>query len=321
MQVGMSWPKSGVRNNPHAELRIAELLSAWRNAKVRVVHVRHISRTPRSPFWPGQEGVEFQEARAPLESENIVEKNVPDAFINTGLERWLHARGVNELVIVSVSTNNSVEAVEAEKGSMHYQFKVHTITNSPYQLATHPSMLDVVEQLLGPDILLYSVSYIIKEPNTDSHVSWHQDLSYWGLSADDQVSAWLALSPATEESGCMLMLPGSHHQGRREHQLMNDDSNVLLSSQTIPDVDESLARAIPLQPGEASFHHGWTMHTSKPNRSNDRRIGLNIQYIAPHVRQLKAEDDSAILVRGEDRYQHFKTDTPAQKRFDAVAWG
>ena len=220
----------------------------------------------------------------------------------------------------AIQHRHQLESVEALKGSMHYQYKVHTVMSSPYDLATHPAMLDIVEQLIGPDILLYGASYIIKEPNTDSHVSWHQDLTYWGLSADDQVTAWLALSPATEESGCMLMIPGSHQQGRREHQLMDDESNVLLSSQTIPDVDESLAQSLPLQSGEASFHHGWTMHTSKPNRSNDRRIGLNIQYIAPHVRQLKTDQDSAILVRGVDNYQHFQSDIPSKKQFDEGAW-
>jgi len=167
-----------------------------------------------------------------------------------------------------------------------------------------------VESLIGPDILLYSVAYIIKEPHTASHVSWHQDLTYWGLSSDAQVSAWLALSPATAESGCMRMLPGSHRHGRRRHRLTEDDSNVLLGGQTVANVDESAAQACELQPGEASFHHGWTLHASMPNRSDDRRIGLNIQYIRPEVRQTQHDLDSAMLVRGVDEYRHFAQDLP-----------
>jgi nicotinamidase-related amidase len=118
MQIGMSWPSSGVRNNVGAEAAIASLLAAWRARGAPIVHIRHISRTPGSPFWPGQPGVEFQPSLAPLDSEHVVEKNVPDAFINTGLERWLRVRGIASVVIVGVSTNNSVEATARTAGNL-----------------------------------------------------------------------------------------------------------------------------------------------------------------------------------------------------------
>jgi nicotinamidase-related amidase len=86
-----------------------------------VVSVRHISRSPSSVFAPGQEGVEFQDRFTPLAHEHVVEKNVPDAFINTGLERWLHARGIRRLVIVGVSTNNSVEATARTAGNLGFE--------------------------------------------------------------------------------------------------------------------------------------------------------------------------------------------------------
>lgn len=215
----------------------------------------------------------------------------------------------------------ALEDAEARVGPLHYKFKVHTLLQSPMDLATHPAMLDVVESLLGPNILLYSATFIIKEPHTASHVSWHQDLTYWGLSSDSQVSAWLALSPATAQSGCMQMLPGSHRGGRYQHQLIADEGNVLLGGQTIPDVDESGAQLCELQPGEASFHHGWTLHASRPNHSDDRRIGLNIQYITPDVRQTQHDVDSAMLVRGVDEYRHFAQDLPPRGDFhpEAVA--
>src|SRR5262245_30474668 len=106
MQRGMASPAAGRRNNPGAEQNIANLLAAWRKAGGAIVHVRHISRTVGSPFWPGQPGAEFQDSLAPLPGEHVVEKNVPDALINTGLERWLRVRGIVKLVIVGVSTNN-----------------------------------------------------------------------------------------------------------------------------------------------------------------------------------------------------------------------
>jgi ectoine hydroxylase-related dioxygenase (phytanoyl-CoA dioxygenase family) len=212
-----------------------------------------------------------------------------------------------------------LENAENQIGALHYKPKIHTLLMSPYELATLPAVLDVVERCIGPDILLFNITYIIKEPQTRSHVSWHQDLTYWGLSDDTQVTMWLALSPATAESGCMRMLPGSHKFGKLEHKVTDDQNNVLLQGQTIEGVDESSAVLCPLKPGQASFHHGWTMHASLPNTSEDRRIGLNVQYIAPHVRQIKHDLDSAILVRGVDEYHHFAVDEVAVSDLDPVA--
>ena len=74
-----------------------------------------------------------------------------------------------------------MEEAETKLGPLHYEFKIHTILCSPYELATHPRVLDVVESLIGPDILLHNVTYIVKEPGSVGHVSWHQDLTYWGI--------------------------------------------------------------------------------------------------------------------------------------------
>lgn len=120
MQLGMSWPDAAQRNNHNAEQIIAGLLASWRQHGAPVVHIRHMSRTPGSPFWPGQAGAEFQPALAPQPHEHVVEKNVPDAFINTGLERWLHARGIGSVLIVGVSTNNSVESTARTAGNLGF---------------------------------------------------------------------------------------------------------------------------------------------------------------------------------------------------------
>jgi len=120
MQKGMLSPTLPPRNNPQAEANIGRLLAAWREAGKPVVLVRHISRSATSVFAPGQPGAEFQERFAPLALEHIVEKNVPDAFVNTGLERWLHVRGIRDVVIVGVSTNNSVEATARTAGNLGF---------------------------------------------------------------------------------------------------------------------------------------------------------------------------------------------------------
>jgi nicotinamidase-related amidase len=121
MQKGMCSASLPPRNNPDAEDNIARLHAAWRAAGQPVISVRHISRSPASVFAPGQSGAEFQARFVPLAHEHVVEKNVPDAFINTGLERWLHARGIRRLVIAGVSTNNSVEASARTAGNLGFE--------------------------------------------------------------------------------------------------------------------------------------------------------------------------------------------------------
>jgi nicotinamidase-related amidase len=120
MQNGMTALHLGPRNNPQAEDNIAQLLAAWRHAERPVIHVRHMSRSPDSVFWPGQPGAEFQPRFSPTATEHVVEKNVTDAFAQTGLERWLHARNINALVIVGVSTNYSVEATTRSAGCLGF---------------------------------------------------------------------------------------------------------------------------------------------------------------------------------------------------------
>lgn len=120
MQKGMAGATAGQRNNPSAERHIAELLNAWRTRGQPIVHVRHISRSSSSPFAPGQPGAEFQDSLRPLPHEHVVEKNVTDAFIDSGLERWLRVRGIEELVFVGVATNYSVEASARSAGNLGF---------------------------------------------------------------------------------------------------------------------------------------------------------------------------------------------------------
>jgi ectoine hydroxylase-related dioxygenase (phytanoyl-CoA dioxygenase family) len=183
----------------------------------------------------------------------------------------------------------------------------HVIFRFADELVRNPRILDVVESILGPDILVWGSTFFIKEPHTESYVSWHQDLRYWGL--DDEnglVSAWLALSPITRANGCMRFVPGSHKGEMVEHNDTFDGDNFLTRGQEAAvEIDEDAIDYVALEPGQASFHHGKLLHASGPNRSDERRIGFAINYIAPHVRQTVAKEDFGMLVRGEDRYGHF----------------
>jgi len=220
----------------------------------------------------------------------------------------------------ALSYREILETVEQKTGSLNYRYKIHTVVEMAYKLATNKELLDSVEALLGPNILLYNTSFVIKEPHSKAHISWHQDLTYWGFNDDKQVAAWIALSDATEENGCMHMIPGSHKGGQLPHRTTKDSNNLLHHGQTIEGVSEEQSRCIPLNAGEASLHHGWTMHTSYPNKSDDRRIGLTINYISTDMFQTQTKHDSAMLVRGVDHYNHFKIDTPSSTIFDENAW-
>ncbi len=210
-----------------------------------------------------------------------------------------------------------LEDAENKIGPLHYFTKTYTLMKWVYEIATNSILLNSVEELIGKNILLYNATFIIKEPRTKTHVSWHQDLTYWGFDDNEkQVSAWIALSNANEVSGCMQMIPGSHKKGFYDHKSTKDTNNVLSRGQTVDDVNLNKAVLCPLKPGEASLHHGLTLHASKQNNSNDRRIGLNFQYITPDLKQLKSNDDSAVCVRGTDNYNYYKKDIIAEQNFD-----
>lgn len=241
-------------------------------------------------------------------------------ILDAGREQYLRD-GVLAPVKLLTETEASehrrqLERAEEQLGNLHYVNKIHTVMQSPFDLATNPAVLDTVESLIGPDIVLYSTTYIIKEPETEAYVAWHQDLTYWGLEDDDaQVSMWLALADASVESGCMSMIPGSHRAGRRNHIEAPGDGNVLLLGQQIADIDTTLGRPCALAAGEASFHHGWTVHQSGPNRTQDRRIGLNVQYVAPHNNQASG-DMTGTLVRGEDRFGFYQPEPSPSSSLD-----
>jgi ectoine hydroxylase-related dioxygenase (phytanoyl-CoA dioxygenase family) len=196
----------------------------------------------------------------------------------------------------------------ATGGPLRREFrqKSHLLFTWLAELTRKPSILDAVEQLLGPDLLVWQTAFFIKEAHDPSLVTWHQDSTYWGLSEPEVVTAWVALSPSTPESGCVRVIPGTHRLDQVSHVESADPNNLLTRGQEIAvDVDESQAISMPLRPGEMSLHHIRTFHNSEPNRSNDRRIGFAIRYIPTRIRQTSFDKDSATLARGIDRFGHF----------------
>ena len=169
------------------------------------------------------------------------------------------------------------------------------------ELAHNKIIVDAVEDLIGPDISLWSSVMFIKDASTNHFVSWHQDATYMGMNSSDFLTPWFALTPSTIEMGCMSMIPGSHKQSIRKHEDTFAENNILTRGQVIKDVDKSKAVDLILKPGEMSIHHGAAIHGSKPNKSKQRRIGFSLQsYMTPSVEQIVGKN-IWMHIRGKKR--------------------
>jgi len=202
-----------------------------------------------------------------------------------------------------------LEAIEAGMGGPlrgDLRHKAHLLFPFLADLIRHSAILDAIEDVLGPDLLCWNTNFFIKEAETPSFVSWHQDSTYWGLSAPDVCTAWVALTPSNLDNGAMAVIPATHTVDQIPHRDTFDRHNLLTRGQEVAvEVDEAEAVPLVLRPGEMSLHHVRLVHGSPPNPSPDRRIGFAIRYIPTSIHQLEGTD-SATLVRGTDGFHHFE---------------
>jgi hypothetical protein len=214
------------------------------------------------------------------------------------------------------------DALEAAEGRERCQIGLldrHLDQPFVWELATYPAVLDSIEAVMGPDILLLATHFFCKYPELNAQpeaghagkfVAWHQDVTYWGLEPPYAVTAWYAVDDSDVENGCMRVIPGTH-DAIREHGKAARAGNLLSINQEVPVTPAEEANAVDLilRAGEISVHHGTLIHGSNPNRSTRRRCGLTLRYIPPTVRQVVNNSQGrmyqATLVRGEDRFHHF----------------
>ena len=215
-----------------------------------------------------------------------------------------------------------LEAFEREQGDTFGRLpdlvrsKSHLLFTWMDELVRHPKVLDAVESLIGPNILIYHLTSWLKEPNEPSHVSWHQDGTYFGLEPFEQITAWIALTDATPEMGCVKIIPGSHVIGQRPHKDTATPGNLLSRGQTIEArLDYTQYVMMPLRAGQISLHHTHIVHSSEPNRTDERRIGIGVSYIPPHCRLINDVRVTAALVRGRDDVRAFRSGAAAGGRF------
>ena len=184
-----------------------------------------------------------------------------------------------------------------------------------WRLATNGTILDCIEGLIGPNILLLATHFFNKYGEGklgESYVAWHQDVTFWGLEPPLAITAWYAVDDSDVENGCMQVIPGSHDLGLLEHGQAERAGNLLSINQEVSVTPDQAATAtnLELRAGQMSIHDGTLIHGSLPNHSARRRCGLTLRYVPTWIKQM--EDNShgkswkAILVRGEDTYRHFE---------------
>jgi non-haem Fe2+, alpha-ketoglutarate-dependent halogenase len=174
-----------------------------------------------------------------------------------------------------------------------------------FELATHPRVLDAVEDLIGPDILVHSSNIFCKQPHDPAFVSWHQDAHRWGLDTPRLVTAWVALTDSTAENGCMRVVPGTHRERLPHNARPGGDSMLKTAALDSNEIDESRAVDLVLQAGQMSLHHADLVHGSRPNGSDGKRIGVAVRYVSPAVKQ-ESWHHAVVLARGNDAHGHYE---------------
>ncbi len=237
----------------------------------------------------------------------VTDGNIGDVYERDGFVFPIDVISANEAEAIRSDLESAEAALADDPGKLALlRSYPDRLLPSFDTLIRNENLLSAVSQVLGPDLMVWSAGLFIKEANSPKIVSWHQDLTYWGLDDAEETTCWVALSPATVASGCMKFVPGSHKKQLVPHIDTFDENNLLTRGQEVAvDVDEKDGVAVELQPGQASMHHGHLIHASGPNTTDDRRIGSAIRFIKPSMKQTSGDRSLVAHVRGEDRYGNF----------------
>ncbi len=157
----------------------------------------------------------------------------------------------------------------------------HFEDNRLFKFLMADEVLDVVEDLIGPNIGLWSSHFIVKEPRTGKRTPWHEDSAYWKgrfNRYDDIVTMWLAMEPSTMENGCMGVIPGTHQDGFSEYKEIKTDHEIFKNEISGEKVDVQKAVWFELDPNYYSLHDSRIIHGANENRSDTRRTGYTMRY-------------------------------------------
>lgn len=197
--------------------------------------------------------------------------------------------------------------------------RLHLFFDWAHEVVTHKALLDVVETILGDDILVYGTLVLAKQPHDSRYASWHQDSFYSGLHLTPSTSAWIALTPSNQANGCMRVIPGSHKLGSLDHENVSEDPNLLnrRGERIKGAVDESEAVDIVLRPGQMSLHQSTIVHGSNPNTSDEPRIGFIVRFVTS---QMRNPNTRLLRVRGNGDCSHLDLANPPDPHAALSSW-
>jgi ectoine hydroxylase-related dioxygenase (phytanoyl-CoA dioxygenase family) len=173
------------------------------------------------------------------------------------------------------------------------------------KLVSNPGILDIVEELIGPDISLQQTKLNLKPPAEDARFEWHQDYPFFPHTNFDLVAVMVFLDDADETNGCLRVIPGSHKLGPLEHDFSADGQafGTEVKDKSVF-ADESGWVSLVVPAGSVALHHCCTLHSSGANHSDRPRSSLIFEYRATDARQIAGATDPigwGLQVRGADR--------------------
>jgi len=245
-----------------------------------------------------------------------------DSFRYNGFLFALPALAPEEIVACLAGLDRLERELGSPVADADIRWRSHAHAHSPWfnWLIRHPRILDAVEDLIGPDILVWTSTFFIKEPHSPTFAAWHQDATYFGLEPKESVCAWVALTDASHEAGCMEALSSQGAPRQLRHAALRLEHSINRAGQTIVEpLDSSRPVAMSLPAGYFSLHHELAVHRSAPNNASHRRVGIGLNYIPPHVRVNGSVRMRAMLVRGKDTHGHFDLIDPPSAERDAAA--
>ena len=190
----------------------------------------------------------------------------------------------------------------------------HVTYGGVYDLVTSPSILDLAEDLLGPNFAAIGAHYFCKLPRDPKVVSWHQDFTYWPLDRAKVITIWLAIDDVDRENACIQVVPGSHRHGLLPYRESDPQENNVLN-QTVDNIHEyGTPDHLELKAGEASVHTCLLLHGSDANLSDRRRCGIGIRYATVDVQADESLQAKGILCRGADPEGNWAN--PSRPSFD-----
>jgi hypothetical protein len=143
-----------------------------------------------------------------------------------------------------------------------------------------PAILDIIEQIVGPDIILWGSNVFYKRPEAGPAVPWHRDATYWPIKPLTTTSVWIAIWDSVIENGCVRFIPGSHvarDAGRHFH---SDDPSLMFPGTLAPEeFDAGAASDVELEPGQLVIFDAFTIHGSQPNRGRRHRAGYGLRFM------------------------------------------